>query len=97
MQISNHTHISTVKSQSDKETEKLKSACQDFESVFLSQLMKSMRSTVPKSDLFGDGSEQQMFQEMMDQEICKSAAKTQGIGLADVLFNQFNQQFGAKR
>jgi Rod binding domain-containing protein len=47
-----------------------------------------MRRTVPKTELFGSDSAQDTFQEMMDIEMSKSAAKTSPTGIADMLYRQ---------
>ncbi|MFZ1748506.1 MAG: rod-binding protein [Nitrospirales bacterium] len=56
-------------------------ASQDFESYFLSYLMKVMRETVPKGELtanpMGD-----MYYSFYDEEIGKRAAQAGGIGLS---------------
>jgi len=67
---------------------KLREACQDFEAVFLNHLLKSMRKTVMKSELFGSSKEEEFFQEMMDYEVSRSIAKRQSMGIADMLYKQ---------
>lgn len=56
-------------------------ASQEFESYFLSYLMKVMRETVPKGELtanpMGD-----MYYSFYDEEIGKRAAQAGGIGLS---------------
>ncbi len=71
-----------------KQQTRLKDACKDFESVFLSTVLKGMRKTVQKSELFGSDPAQNTFQEMMDDEIGKSAAKSSSLGIADMLYRQ---------
>ncbi len=67
---------------------KLREACQDLEAVFLNHLLKSMRKTITKSDLFGSSKEEEFFQEMMDYEVSKSMSKTHSMGIADMLYKQ---------
>jgi len=76
----------------EKEDKKLKQACKDFETIFMNFMLKSMRKTVTKNDLFGSGSQEEMFQDMMDSEYCKSAAKNSSLGIADVLYSQITHQ-----
>jgi len=52
--------------------------------------MKAMRSTIPKNNLFHGGQREEIFTDMLDQEISKIAAK-RGIGIADLLFQQLQQ------
>ncbi|MCZ6679632.1 MAG: rod-binding protein [Candidatus Poribacteria bacterium] len=65
----------------------LRKATQEFESLFLHYLMKSMRSTVPKNDLFHGGQAEEIFTDMLDQAIAETASK-RGIGIADLLYQQ---------
>jgi len=69
----------------------LRQACQDFESVLLSQLIKSMRKTVPQSDsmLYGGFSED-IYRSMMDEEIARNIARGPGLGLAEILYGQLS-------
>ncbi len=65
-------------------------ASQEFESYFLSYLMKIMRETVPKSPLtenkMGD-----MFRSFYDEEIGKRAAQAGGIGLSQFILSSLSQ------
>lgn len=70
---------------------KLRQACKEMESVFMSYLMKSMRSTVKPTDIFGSEKEESMFRDMLDDEVAKSASKQKGIGIADMLYNQLSR------
>lgn len=75
-----------------REDQKLKEACKEFESLFLNQLLTSMRKTIPKSDLFGENQqEKEMYDNMMDQEMAKAWASSDGVGIANVLYQQMKQ------
>ena len=76
---------STANAAQDK---KLKKACKDFEAIFLNNLLKSMRKTIVKSELFGSNQEEEMFQEMMDSETCNAISKQNSMGIADMLYRQ---------
>lgn len=68
----------------------LKTAAQQFESVFLNMMLKSMREATPQDDLFG--SEQtRMFTGMLDQQLAQSMSN-RGIGLADIMVRQLRGQ-----
>ena len=73
-----------------EQDKKLKKACQDFEAIFTGFMLKSMRKTVTKTDLFGSSKEEEMFQDMMDDEISKSASKNNSMGIADMLYKQLS-------
>ena len=66
----------------------LREATQEFESLFIAQMMREMRSTVPESSLLGSGSGQQIFREMLDQELSRRAAYSGDFGIGDLLYRQ---------
>ncbi len=69
----------------------LRQACEDFESVFVAYLLKSMRKTVPKSELMNGGLSEDTYMSMMDDEIASAVAKGPGIGLAAAIYRQLNE------
>lgn len=74
------------------EEKKLQEACQQFEEMFLTQMMKQMRATGPKGGMFGGGPGTEQFADMLDQERAKSWSQNGGIGLASMMFEQMKQQ-----
>ena len=68
-----------------KTNEQLKSVSQEFESIFVQQLLKSMRSTVQKSGLF-DSHATRMFESLHDEEMAKLMSDQKGIGLAKIIY-----------
>ena len=71
--------------------ERLKKACVDFEAIFIQQILKSMRQTVLRSDLFGKGTERDILESLLDQEWSKGLAR-RGMGLGKVLYQQLERQ-----
>jgi peptidoglycan hydrolase FlgJ len=72
----------------DVERQNLKKTCQEFEALFIQQLLSVMRKAVPKSDLLGGRSEEEMYYSMFDQELAVQLAEQRGIGLGDMLYEQ---------
>ena len=68
----------------------LREACQEFESLFIQQMVASMRNTVPQSSLLGTGSGQRIFREMLVQELSRGIARAGGFGVADMLYSQLS-------
>jgi peptidoglycan hydrolase FlgJ len=66
----------------------LREATQEFESLFVAQMMREMRSTIPESGLLGAGSGQQIFREMLDQELSRRAAYSGNFGIGELLYRQ---------
>ena len=76
---------------------RLKEACEGFESMLLNIMYKEMRNTVPKNQLFGDDNAHDIWQSMLDTALMEEAAKTGGIGLADMLYKQLAPQVLAEK
>lgn len=72
----------------------LKKVTQEFESIFLGYMLKQMRKSVPKTELFGNSMAQDIFTEMHDETISKELAKAGGIGIAAMLYSQLSENAG---
>lgn len=57
-------------------------AAEEFESVFLSQMMQHMFSGIETDSLFGGGNAEKIYKSMMVDEFGKVFAKNGGIGIA---------------
>ncbi|MFW5782109.1 MAG: rod-binding protein [Candidatus Muiribacteriaceae bacterium] len=73
-----------------EQKEELKKTCQEFESLFVNQLMKEMRKTVDKSGFIDGGHGEEIFQSMLDEEYAKEISKSQTLGLSDMLYSQLS-------
>jgi len=86
MEQSRLSQLSDLASPGTSKTNKqLKSLSKQFESIFVHQLLKSMRSTVQKAGLF-DSHATNMYESLHDEEIAKLMTEQKGIGLADVIY-----------
>lgn len=74
-----------------KSQEALMEAAEQFEALFLYQLMSEMRRTVPDTDLLGNRQAEKLFQSMLDQEMATHSAKSQGVGLAKMIYEQMSR------
>lgn len=72
--------------------EGLRAATKEFESLFLYQLLASMRQTVEKNPVFHGGRAEEIFEDMLDQELSRGLATAGGIGIADVMYQQLERQ-----
>lgn len=71
--------------------EKLVKAAQEFESIYMDMVMKSMRETVDDTAIFGDSEKVRFFQTMLDTEYAKRAGQGQKLGLAEAIVKQVTQ------
>ncbi len=68
---------------SPQEQAKLKDTAQEFEAMFLADMLNRMSEGVEVNDMFGGGKGEEMFRSMLNQEYGKIASKSgSGIGLA---------------
>ena len=74
--------------------EATRGAAQQFEALFINQMMKSMRDATPSEGL-NDNQQTRMFTSMLDQQLSQNMSK-RGMGLADVLVRQLSAQSDAK-
>jgi flagellar protein FlgJ len=84
-----------AKAQDPKQLDQLRKVSQDFESLFLAYMLKTMKQAIPKSGYLGDSQGEKIFTEMKDEELAKGMAKAGGIGLARLLEQQLTQSLRA--
>lgn len=86
--------LESLKSGARKDNpEALRAVAQQFESMFMGLIMKSMRDAtdVIKSDL-ESSYQTEFYRDMHDQQLTLSLAQNGGFGLADILYEQLSQQ-----
>lgn len=67
----------------DVQAQRLAKACADFEAIFVEQLFKTMRSSVPGTGLLDGGRAEEIYTAMLDQQIAHDMANGQGsLGLS---------------
>jgi Rod binding domain-containing protein len=69
---------------------KLYRACQEFEAIFIKQMLNVMRKTVNKAGLLDGGFAQEVFEDMLYDEYAKKMAEHAGFGLSDSLYRQLS-------
>ena len=67
---------------------KLDKAASEFESLFIYQMLKTMRESSMKEDLFSGGKGEEVYTSMLDQEMSKVMSEGEGIGLKKALLEQ---------
>jgi Rod binding domain-containing protein len=86
------TQFTTLRAQAAKNPNAaLEEVAAQFESIFLQQMLKSMRDATVKSDLF-DSSQMDTYQGMADQQLALKLAEGGGIGLARMMVEQMQSK-----
>ncbi len=64
-------------------------ACEDFQSIFIKQMLDTMRKTVDKSGgVVSQNQGEKVFEDMLYDEYSKKMSKNAGFGLADNIYKQ---------
>jgi flagellar protein FlgJ len=79
-------------SQKQAREARLKKATQDFESLFLHNLLKKMRATVPKTEKSQFGME--TMRDITDEQLAIHLARQGGVGLGEMLFKSLQEREG---
>lgn len=73
----------------------LRAAAQQFESMFLQEMMRTMRQATIKGDLM-ESHALETFEGMFDKEVAMQMAKRGGMGMADMLVQQMKKHMPAQ-
>lgn len=65
--------------------------CQDFEAIFIKQMLNVMRKTINKTGLLDGGFAEEVFEDMLYDEYAKKMAKNANFGLSDTLYRQLSE------
>lgn len=73
----------------------LKAASEEFESIFVYQMLSAMRKTVGSGTLIPKSNAQEIFEGMLDEEWSRKLASKSGHGsLSEILYRELSRQMG---
>ena len=78
------------------EDAKLRKAAKDLEGVFVSELLKAMRETVPKDGLTNGGMGEDIFTSMLDQHLAPQVGNGWEGGVGEALYRQLRGNLAAQ-
>ena len=75
--------------------QELMDVCKEFEAYFLEQVFKAMQKMVPESDHQSSYTKQMQsyFKDEMVQKLAKDSTETNGLGLAQTLYEQMKRNY----
>lgn len=76
--------------------EGIKKVAKQFESIFISMMLKEMRNSLPDDSMFAS-EQQKQFTQMFDQQLAQNISEGQGIGLAKSIERQLLAQVGGNQ
>ncbi|MHB1590529.1 MAG: flagellar assembly peptidoglycan hydrolase FlgJ [Sulfuricella sp.] len=68
----------------------LKAVAQQFESIFMSMMLKSMREAIPKDGLL-DSEQGNLYTQLFDQQLAQKLSTGKGLGVADMIVRQLTR------
>ncbi len=88
-EIAEAREIEEAKGDTDED---MQEAIEEFVSIFIQQMFSSMRDTIPEGGLLDGGYAEDVFTEMMDEEISEMGAQQSHFKqLNETIFRQLNQ------
>lgn len=86
--LSQKADLARMANVKDKDAKKIDAVAQDFEAMFMAEMLKPMFAEIKPDALFGGGKGEEVFQSMMLQEYGKMMAETGQLGIADSVKGQ---------
>jgi len=75
------------------EKDRLKKACKDFEAVFMSQMLDSMRDTLINDSVFGNSLGKDIYKSMYYRQLTADIAQSgSGLGIGELLYNKLESK-----
>lgn len=78
--------------QGPRDPTRLRAAASEFESLFVSYLLKVMRETIEESGLFEGSLGKDVYTELFDQEVARLMAHRGSLGISDLIIRQLEKQ-----
>lgn len=80
-----------------RDLESLRESSREFETLFVMEMFKTMRKSVPESGLFEKSVSREIFTEMMDMETARATTQGKGLGIAEAMYNQMAELIEGKK
>ena len=71
---------------------KLEKTCAEFESIFITYMLKSMSTTIDDDPLLGNDNESKIIKSMFDENFAQEIARGGGMGLGNMLFESLRDK-----
>jgi len=83
--------LPTARAAPDATQDEIRRVAQEFESVFLAEMLSPMFEALDTNGLGGGGMGEEMFRPMLVQRYAESIAKAGGVGVADYIIAELNR------
>ena len=75
---------------------RLREAANDFEAIFIQQMLKTMRKTTFESDLLPKSEGEKIFQSLLDEQYALLSARSGSLGLGEMIYQQLKTNLEKK-
>ena len=69
----------------------LKTACQEFEAIFINLLLQQFRQSIPDDGLIPKSFTLKTYEEMLDLQMSSDLSRNESFGIADALYRQLRE------
>jgi flagellar protein FlgJ len=76
----------------NKKLQALRKSCREFEAIYIQEMHKAMRKTIPDSGLFEKNMASELYKEMLDMEMAKTTASGKGLGIGEAMYQQMKDK-----
>jgi len=80
-----------------RDLQSLRKSCREFEAIYIQEMYKAMRKTVPDSGLFEKDMASELYREMLDMEMARATAAGKGTGIGEAMYQQMKDKVGPRR
>jgi len=95
--ITDFGQFSTLRAAADRnDPAVLAEVAGQFEALFIQSMLENMRAASFGDPIFGESSQHEMYQDMLDKQLAVEMASGDGIGLADMLVRQLGGESSAR-
>ena len=67
----------------------------NFEAIFIRMLLREMRNTVQKSNIFGNSRTVEFFETMRDEQLADQLASSGGLGIGNLVYQRLLEATGS--
>lgn len=92
--VQSQTPIASPQSDDTARIAKLDKACRDLEAMFVGELLKAMRNSMPENELLPEMPGSDVYESMIDQQLAGYLSQGRGMGLGQAVFNQMTAAQG---
>ena len=89
--VQGHTRIQATQVDNTARVAKLDKACRDLEAMFVGELLKAMRNSIPENGLLPKMPGSDVYQSIIDQQLAGYLSQGRGMGLGQSVFNQMTK------